>query len=137
MPTQCDEGASWASNPCQHLCRCDHAAHPAPFFLALLQGLGTDDKTLIATIVPRTNEELQVLRQVYQKEIGRDLVEDVKSETSGDYEKALVGTLLTRAQWDAKCLRSFMKGIGESLSAPRSRVTHAPQLPVLRTFCHA
>ncbi len=51
----------------------------------------------------------QVLRKVYADEIKRDLVEDVKSETSGSYEKALVGTLLTRAEWDAKCLRSFMK----------------------------
>jgi hypothetical protein len=26
--------------------------------------------------------------------------------------QALVGTVLSRAEWDAKCLRSFMKGMG-------------------------
>jgi hypothetical protein len=33
------------------------------------------------------------VRQAYQAEIKRDLVEDIKSETSGDYERALVSDI--------------------------------------------
>mmetsp|Transcript_5772 Transcript_5772/g.10004 ORF Transcript_5772/g.10004 Transcript_5772/m.10004 type:complete len:310 (+) Transcript_5772:88-1017(+) len=77
-----------------------------------MKGMGTDDKALIQCIAPWNNEQLQVLRQAYQGELKRDLVEDVKSETSGAYEKGLVGALLTRSEWDAKCLNSFMKGVG-------------------------
>lgn len=77
-----------------------------------MKGFGTDDKKLIEIITPKSNEQLQVLREAYKTTICRDLLEDIKSETSGAYEKALVGTLLSRAEWDAKCLRSFMKGVG-------------------------
>jgi hypothetical protein len=63
---------------------------------------------------------------VYQQEIQRDLVEDVKSETSGDYERALVGTLLSTSEWDAKLLRSFMKGMGELIHL--CRLSAAPSV---------
>jgi hypothetical protein len=43
----------------------------------------------------------QVLRQVYQTEIKRDLLEDIKSETSGNYEKVL-------ARSDMPLARSYM-----------------------------
>ncbi len=33
---------------------------------------------------------------------------------AGNYETALVGTVLSRPEWDAKCLRSFMKGAGNT-----------------------
>lgn len=89
-----------------------------------MKGLGTDDKLLINTIVALSNEQLQQLRAVYQKEIQRDLVEDIKSETSGDYEKALVGTVLSRPEWDAKCLRSFMKGVGTDERAMIQTLAH-------------
>lgn len=37
---------------------------------------------------------------------------DIKSETSGEYERALVGLILTRAEFDAKELRRAVKGAG-------------------------
>jgi len=89
-----------------------------------MKGMGTNDKALIDCIAPWSNEQLQVLRQAYQGEIRRDLVEDVKSETSGAYKQALVGALLTRSEWDAKCLRGFMKGLGTNERGMIETLTH-------------
>mmetsp|Transcript_5027 Transcript_5027/g.10888 ORF Transcript_5027/g.10888 Transcript_5027/m.10888 type:complete len:303 (+) Transcript_5027:95-1003(+) len=77
-----------------------------------MKGFGTDDKTLIAIITSRTAEQLQEVRKAYNAEYGKDLIAEVKSETSGDYERALTGLLLSPAEYDARCCKNAMKGVG-------------------------
>ena len=56
-------------------------------------GLGTNEETLIEIISSMTNEELNKIKQRYPQMYQRDLVELIKSETSGHLQKILI-TLL-------------------------------------------
>ena len=64
-----------------------------------VEGLGTNEETLIEIIASRTNEELNKIKQRYPQMYQRDLIELIKSETSGHLQKILI-TLL---QADRPC----------------------------------
>lgn len=64
-----------------------HALHDA------MEGHGTDDWALIRIIVSRCEIDLETIKEKYQELFEKDLVEQVKSEISGDYEKTLVRLL--------------------------------------------
>uniref|UniRef100_A0AC35TRV1 Annexin n=1 Tax=Rhabditophanes sp. KR3021 TaxID=114890 RepID=A0AC35TRV1_9BILA len=55
-----------------------------------MQGLGTDDKTLIRIVVSRSEIDLKDIAMAYEKLYKKSLIDEVKGETSGDYESALV-----------------------------------------------
>lgn len=42
----------------------------------------------------------------------QDLIDNIKSELSGDFEKVIVGLLMTPAEFDAFSVRSAVKGLG-------------------------
>ena len=46
---------------------------------------------LIKVVANLDPANIKALRHSYSKDIGRDLIQDIKSETSGDFEDALVG----------------------------------------------
>ena len=64
-----------------------------------VDGLGTNEETLIEIISSRTNEELNKIKQRYPQMYQRDLIELIKTETSGHLQKILI-TLL---QADRPC----------------------------------
>ncbi|XP_053671765.1 annexin B10-like [Anopheles nili] len=57
-------------------------------FLAM-DGVGTDDKTLIRIIVSRSEIDLQNIKDEFEQMYNKTLVSAVKSETSGDYKRGL------------------------------------------------
>jgi len=77
-----------------------------------MKGLGTNEQALIDIIGPRTNEELQLLQTTYTNEIKRDLIKDLKSETSGHFENSLVSLVTDRYQLDAELVDKSVKGLG-------------------------
>ncbi|XP_056379170.1 annexin A1-like [Hyla sarda] len=54
------------------------------------KGLGTDEDTLIEILVSRTNKELRDINRVYRELYKNDLSKDITSDTSGDFQKALL-----------------------------------------------
>ncbi|RXG69799.1 Annexin B9 [Armadillidium vulgare] len=58
-----------------------------------MKGRGTDDWALIRIIVSRCEIDLGTIKDKYNELYGKDLIEQVKKELSGDYEKALVNLL--------------------------------------------
>lgn len=66
---------------------------PPIFFARRLQkameGMGTDDSTLIRIIVSRSETDLGNIKAQYEILYNKTLLSAVKSETSGDYKKAL------------------------------------------------
>ncbi|XP_048586536.1 uncharacterized protein LOC5516017 isoform X3 [Nematostella vectensis] len=58
-----------------------------------MKGLGTKEAQLIETLCTRSNTEINDIKQEYSRKYGRSLTDDVKSETSGDFEN-LLETLL-------------------------------------------
>ncbi|GCB80148.1 hypothetical protein scyTo_0017090, partial [Scyliorhinus torazame] len=55
-----------------------------------LKGAGTDEKCLIEILASRTNQELRAIIQAYQQEYGKDLEENIISDTSGHFQRILV-----------------------------------------------
>jgi len=73
--------------------------NPAAYFAKRLrdsvEGLGTNDSRLVRVIVSRCEVDMPLIKQEYRRMYGRDLVHDVRSDTSGDYKRILTH-LLTR-----------------------------------------
>ncbi|XP_074647412.1 annexin A13-like [Tubulanus polymorphus] len=71
-----------------------------------MKGAGTDEETLIDILCTRTNDEIKEIIGAYNRLFDRDLVSDVKSETSGHFERLLFSMLqanrteLTEEEWN-------------------------------------
>ncbi|KAG6454868.1 annexin B10 isoform X3 [Manduca sexta] len=58
-----------------------------------MQGLGTDDRTLIRIVVSRSEQDLGAIKREYERLYDKTLESEVRGETSGDYKRALVALL--------------------------------------------
>jgi annexin A7/11 len=103
-----------------------------------MKGFGTDEQSIINILCKRSNAQRQVIAEMYHKEFGRvsgndtfvlmpitsyifhaliykqDLIADLKSELSGDFEDIIVGLMMPKDKYLAKHLRKAIKGIGTS-----------------------
>jgi len=79
---------------------------------AAMKGFGTNESALIDVVTKLDTKDIGPLIACYTKEIGRDLIDDIKSETSGNFEDALVALLTPQLSYDAQLLRKAMKGLG-------------------------
>lgn len=77
-----------------------------------MKGFGTNEKALTANICDKTFEEMQQISSDYKETYDRDLIKDLKSELSGNYEKVLVGLCTPRAEYDAQLLHKAFAGLG-------------------------
>jgi len=77
-----------------------------------MKGLGTNEAKLNEVIGPRTNEELQLISQTYTREIKRDLMKDIKDETSGHFQQSLISLLTDRYELDAQLVEKACFGFG-------------------------
>lgn len=59
------------------------------------KGLGTNDKVLIRVLVSRDEIDLKQINNVYIQKYHKNLVEQIKSECSGDYKNLLVAIVKT------------------------------------------
>ncbi|CAK8673170.1 unnamed protein product [Clavelina lepadiformis] len=81
-----------------------------------MKGLGTDEKAIISVIGSRTSDQRQQLKQTYKQAFGRDLVKDLKSELSGNFEDLVVAMFMKSREYDAYCLHEAMSGAGTTES---------------------
>ena len=67
---------------------------PSEFFATkvnkAIKGLGTNDKLLIRIIVSRNEIDLNYIKKYYKQLFKKDMIEDIKAETSGEYRKLLI-----------------------------------------------
>ena len=59
-----------------------------------MEGIGTDDDALVELCCTRTNAEIKRMKKAYARLYGRPLIQAVRMETSGAYQKLLVRVLL-------------------------------------------
>jgi annexin A7/11 len=71
--------------------------------------LGTDEQKLIDIIALRANAQRVEIRKRYKTMYGKDLMNDLKSELSGNLEDSLLALLEPSSLYDAKCLRRAMR----------------------------
>ncbi|XP_060580366.1 annexin A6-like [Ruditapes philippinarum] len=89
-----------------------NAEQDAEVLKGAMKGLGTDEETLINVLCYRSNTQRQELVSTYKTMFGKDLIEDIKSETSGHFCDTLKALLMAPAEYDAYQLRKAMKGLG-------------------------
>ena len=53
--------------------------------------MGTNDNMLIRVLVTRDEIDMPQIKQYYKQLYGKDMLEDVKNDTSGDYKNLLIG----------------------------------------------
>ena len=67
---------------------------PPEYFAKLIyesiKGLGTKNSTLIRVLITRDEIDMPQIKQYYKQLYNKDMVEDIKGDTSGNYQKILV-----------------------------------------------
>lgn len=67
---------------------------PSEYFAKRLnqavKGIGTDDNLLIRILVTRDEIDMPQIKQYYKQIIKKDMLEDIKGDTSGDYRNLLI-----------------------------------------------
>nr|CAB3222056.1 annexin-B12-like [Phallusia mammillata] len=81
-----------------------------------MKGLGTDEKAIINVLGYRSCDQRQKIKTQYKQAYGRDLVKDIKSEVSGNFEELLCAMLMKPREYDAYCLYDAMAGAGTTES---------------------
>ncbi|KJE90820.1 Anxa6 protein [Capsaspora owczarzaki ATCC 30864] len=77
-----------------------------------MKGIGTNDKKLIQCLSGRSYEQRMAVKKAYETNLSRDLLKDLRSETSGNFRECLVALMMSSAEFDATCLNKAMKGLG-------------------------
>jgi hypothetical protein len=69
------------------------AQQDATALFEAMDGMGTDEAVLVKILSNQTNKQIATLKEAYSKTYSRDLIEHVKSETSGHFQEVLLGLL--------------------------------------------
>ena len=73
----------------------DPIEYDADLLYSAMKGIGTNDEILIEVISFRSFSRLTKIKQKFKEKYGKDLISEVKSETSGDYKTTLIALLET------------------------------------------
>ncbi|XP_066506727.1 annexin A3b isoform X1 [Hoplias malabaricus] len=77
-----------------------------------IEGLGTNEKTLIEILTQRSNAQRQLICKSYHQATGRTLADDLKGDTRGDFEDILLALITPPGQYDCKEFIHAIKGAG-------------------------
>ena len=77
-----------------------------------MKGIGTDEKAIIEIIANRTNRERLAMIDSFKRQFNRDLIKDLKSETSGKFEDTILALFQDPLSYDCWSLNKAMKGLG-------------------------
>jgi len=77
-----------------------------------MKGFGTNEKKIIETLVGLDNDTIQKVREEFSNQYHKDLIKEIKSETSGHFERALVALLQTPVEYDAWLIHDAIQGLG-------------------------
>ncbi|XP_072515034.1 annexin A4 [Salminus brasiliensis] len=77
-----------------------------------MKGAGTDEAAIISILPRRTIAQRQQIKDAYKRAVGKELADDMKSELTGNFEKVVIGLLMTAPVYDAYELRNAIKGAG-------------------------
>uniref|UniRef100_A0A0G2K4E9 Annexin n=1 Tax=Rattus norvegicus TaxID=10116 RepID=A0A0G2K4E9_RAT len=89
-----------------------NATEDAQVLRKAMKGLGTDEDAIIGVLACRNTAQRQEIRTAYKSTIGRDLLEDLKSELSSNFEQVILGMMTPTVLYDVQELRRAMKGAG-------------------------
>ncbi|KAL3985578.1 Annexin B9 [Acanthocheilonema viteae] len=77
-----------------------------------MKGLGCDKNKVIIVLCGRVNFQRQQITSAYKTMYGKDLISNLKSELSGDFEDLILALMEPPARYDAQQLHKAMQGLG-------------------------
>ncbi|VTJ85444.1 Hypothetical predicted protein [Marmota monax] len=77
-----------------------------------MKGLGTDEESILTLLTSRSNAQRQEIAEAFKTLFGRDLLDDLKSELTGKFEKLIVAVMKPSRLYDAYELKHALKGAG-------------------------
>ena len=55
-----------------------------------IEGFGTDNTTLIRILITRCEVDMNIIKRYYKQLYQKDMIEDIKNDISGDYQKLMI-----------------------------------------------
>ncbi|XP_062381579.1 annexin A4-like [Sardina pilchardus] len=77
-----------------------------------MKGFGTDENAIIELLGSRTVKQRVPLVAAYKTTYGKDLMHDLKSELTGNFENLVMAMVMSPTKFDAAELREAIKGAG-------------------------
>uniref|UniRef100_A0A098M1R7 Annexin n=1 Tax=Hypsiglena sp. JMG-2014 TaxID=1550645 RepID=A0A098M1R7_9SAUR len=89
-----------------------NASKDAEALKKAMEGLGTDETTVIEILTGRSNAQRQLIAAEYKSYTGKDLKDALQEDTSGDFGRALVALVTPPAEFEAEQINRAVRGIG-------------------------
>uniref|UniRef100_A0A8D0H4J7 Annexin n=1 Tax=Sphenodon punctatus TaxID=8508 RepID=A0A8D0H4J7_SPHPU len=77
-----------------------------------MKGFGTDEQAIIDCLGSRSNKQRQQIILSFKTSYGKDLIKDLKSELSGNFEKTILAMMKTPILLDVYEIKDAIKGAG-------------------------
>ncbi|CAH1188321.1 unnamed protein product [Phyllotreta striolata] len=77
-----------------------------------LDGLGTNEDSIVEILTKRTNEQRRQIEVAYKTMFGEDLIEDLKGDLGGDFERVILALLKEPVEYQAEELHHAISGMG-------------------------
>ncbi|XP_019619915.1 PREDICTED: annexin A7-like [Branchiostoma belcheri] len=88
------------------------AEEDAKILRKAMKGMGTDEKAILELLAERSNAQRQKIKLQFKTMYGKDLIQDLKSELSGDFKESVMALFVPTTEYDAWCLNNAMVGLG-------------------------
>ncbi|XP_063163771.1 annexin A11 [Candoia aspera] len=77
-----------------------------------MKGFGTDEQAIIDCLGSRSNKQRQQIKLSFKTAYGKDLIKDLKSELSGNFERTILAMMKTPVLFDVYEIKDAIKGAG-------------------------
>ena len=91
------------------------AEYDADLLYFAMKGIGSDKDVITEVLAFRNPKRINEIKQKFQEKYGKDLVEEIKGETSGDYREIVLKLLEGGRQENAQADLQKCSGIAEEL----------------------
>ena len=81
-----------------------------------MDGLGTDEQSIINTLITHSNSFRQQIKSSYKTKYNKDLIKNLKSELSGNFEDTIIALLKPPKDYDMLEIHSVIPGAGTKKS---------------------
>ncbi|KAL0973702.1 hypothetical protein UPYG_G00209820 [Umbra pygmaea] len=77
-----------------------------------MKGIGSDKEAILDLVTNRSNAQRQEIVKAYKSSYGKDLIDDLKYELTGKFERLIVSLMRPSPYHDAKEIHDALKGAG-------------------------